>query len=199
MTAQDVIREYFRYLSKIEGTQLKAPQFQSTRLQEQAGAFITWCEENNIRGRDVGLFLQFRLDGARARRFRVPFKALPNAKMATAWHAWGAQKYRVRAWEDQQHAGMRTERVTQIKDLRRLLPATESYQIMHLREGRADVCMATPDYSGGFHPKSRACVACPMAIQCAAKLCAAHGFDVPALRRDELYKLPSEVLAAVIA
>jgi len=197
MDAKTVIREYFQHLSKIERTQFKPPKFPSSRILEQAAEFLRWCEAKNIQ--EPELYIRFRLDGGRARRFRIPFKALKSEAVAEAWHKWGATKYRVGEWTQKQHAAIRPAEVDRIKSLRYLAPATESYQYFHVAEGRVELCMATPQYSGGFHPMSRVCPSCPKSIACADKLNQAHGFNVVDLRHGRIERLPREIQAAAIA
>jgi len=195
-TAEDVIREYYRYLSIIERRQYKPPEFPSQRLLDHAAAYLRWCEAKAVR--EPELFLRFRLDTSRAARFRLAMRLLPSDKQAARWHLSAGSHYRVKGWTARQHEGIRPG-VDHIKALRPLIPAMEAYQYYHAVEGRQDACMATPEHSGGFHPKSRICPSCPKAIACSNAQNQREGFDVAALRRGEVWALPKAIASAAIA
>ena len=64
--------------------------------------------------------------------------------------------------------------------------------------GKEAMCVAQPSLSGGFHPHSMICPACPSATACATKLNAKHGFDVVALRLGKVDGLPEHVRKVVV-
>ncbi len=56
----------------------------------------------------------------------------------------------------------------------------------YLSEGRPDECMENMDETLGFHPKSIACVRCPMQTHCMNALQQRVSFNIFALRRGEI-------------
>ena len=87
---------------------------------------------------------------------------------------------------------------SEVKELRVLTRGMEAAKHPYVTTGRHELCLAEIEYTGGFHPASRACTACPIGVRCAAKLYQQHGFDVVSLRAGRLHVLPREIAAAAV-
>lgn len=68
-----------------------------------------------------------------------------------------------------------------------LVGAAEDQKRAHRRHGQSHICMReTPVTTYGFHPKSKTCVECPIANECATNLRRLVGFDIIALREGRM-------------
>ena len=74
----------------------------------------------------------------------------------------------------------------------------EATKRRYAAEGAAELCEAQLAFSGGYHPGSAWCVACPRAFSCAVAMREKHGFDVSALRAGRLAGLPDRIVSAFV-
>ena len=85
-----------------------------------------------------------------------------------------------------------------VKHLRLLTKGQESAKHPYAASGRYDMCLVETDITGGYHPLSKHCPTCPVAVRCVAKLLQQYGYDVRALREGWLHRLPKEIAVAAI-
>lgn len=70
---------------------------------------------------------------------------------------------------------------------RDLSPAVEGIKRQFVQTDNAGTCMAQMlDRTLGWHPKSPVCLGCPVACECAIRLCGLVRFNVLALRRGKI-------------
>lgn len=192
--AGDVVREFYAWR---ERTTKKPPPVGNARhgALATAGEFIVWCREQEIE--DPIAFLRWRLERAEHAGHPISIKALRSPAFAERWREWGEgiSLDDAKAKKLLRQAGSALEQ--NVKTLRILTPGMEAAKHPYAA-GRSEMCLVETELTGGFHPASRYCPTCPVAVRCAAKLYKQHGFDVVALRRGALYALPREIAAAAV-
>jgi len=192
-TAGKVLQHYYGLREK-RGP--KPPGFFRERAWGHARAFLAWAEEQGID--DPLRYLVYRFEVG-DHNDRIPNLAqLRSNKLALIYLSDWQQGERDAAdgyARLERRAGSKQEQA--IKALRILTSGHEAAKTHYL--GRAELCRAESDITGGFHPESRFCPTCPQAVRCAAQLHKRFGFDVVALRAGRLHHLPKEVAAAAIS
>jgi hypothetical protein len=194
--AGDVAREFYRIREQHTGRPTPRG-WSNQRTLDGARRFLEWCREQEID--DPLAFLRWRMDCAKHAGHPVGMEQLRSAVLAGRWKEWAEGRVLEQRQAERLARVAGTQREQAIKALRILTPAMEAAKYPFASTGRHALCLAQPlDYSGGFHPESRYCPSCPLAVRCAARLYEVHGFDVVALRAGRLYALPREVAAAAV-
>lgn len=172
------------------------PQKATASHLRQAKTFLAWCEKKGI---DPGRYLTYWFQaGDKMGRRSINLLRLRSNALAEAFVEFG-EGY---VCEDERYRKLREEagskQQQQVKALRILTVGHEALKARYYGRN-PELCLAEIELSGGFHPESRYCVHCPVAVRCAAKLYQVHGFDVVALRSGRLRDLPPDVAAAAVS
>ena len=196
--AGDVLDTFYRL--REQHFRIPIPQFRaqshSAKQVALAQRFLAWCKAEEIT--DVPGYMRHRIEAGAHAGHPVGLAQLPSARMAELWREWreGEHLEQQRAEKLARAAGTRAEQA--VKELRVLTRGMEAAKHPYVTTGRHELCLAEIEYTGGFHPASRACTACPIGVRCAAKLYQQHGFDVVSLRAGRLHVLPREIAAAAV-
>ncbi len=182
----------------------------SIRSKRAAGAYITglkltpgrlsafsemadWCEEHGIDPRRWlhSLFV------ARHWLFAPPLKHLKSQKHLKRYEAMEGSMpvYRERIAAEQHEIDDVAGRV--FDSGRDISHTAETLKIRYARTGQPGRCMelmGTETF--GFHPGSRVCGVCPLAIACGAMLQSRVSYDIQAVRRGEVTPQQARVMAA---
>ena len=192
-TAGKVLQHYYELRQK-RGP--KPPGFFRDRVWDHANAFLAWAAEQELD--DPLRYLDYRF-AVGDHNGRIPNIAqLRSVKLAALYRSEWKQGGRDAAdGYDFVKRRSGTKREQAVKALRILTGANEVAKSHYV--GRAELCRAQSDMTGGYHPESRYCPTCPQAVRCAAQLHQTYGFDIVALRAGRLKYLPKEVAAAAIS
>lgn len=163
---------------------------------KQIEDYLKWCQGQGVS--DPIAFIDYRFECADHTGYVPQVHQLRSNRLAELWRDYreGCHLEQQRGEKLERRAG--SVREQQIKHLRHLTAGHEAFKAPYFASGQASMCLAQPELSGGFHPESRYCPKCPRAVECAAQLYQAHGFDVVSLRAGRLNVLPPEVAAAAV-
>jgi hypothetical protein len=190
--AGEVLQTFYR-LKKERGNPV--PSYFRKELWETAERYLSWCQQEHID--DPLAFLHYRFQCADHTGYPLPLKGICSSAIAKNWREHGEGS----SLEAQAYEALVTEAGTpleqQVRALRLLTRGNEALKAQY-QDGRQELCLTEIDLSGGFHPESRYCPTCPVAVRCAAALYRKHGFDVVSLRAGRLHVLPSDVAAAAV-
>jgi len=186
-----IIDTYYELRARFGGR--PRPNFRRSAVRG-ATAYVAWCERAGID--DPLLFLRYRFECAQYTGYQMTWPRLRSNRLALVWQEWREGHALADVAAERLKAEAGTPRKQAIKTLRVLTRSMVEFQGRHL--GRAELCAVEVQFSGGYHPESRHCPACPAAVRCAANLYQAHGFDVVALRTGRLHALPADVAAAAV-
>jgi len=156
-----------------------------------------WCLKNSIDPRRF-LYHQFKI---RNWLFAPTLLSLTPSKTSA--------KKRIATYQEMKETPVFTDVIYQAINIQRhhegtifdrnrdLSPMAEAMKSRYLAVGRANACMDQMDeYTYGFHPKSRSCLACSLSQQCLAKLQQNMAFDVVALRNGALSLQEAQVITS---
>lgn len=189
--AGEVLRTFYQEREK---RGVRTPTLFRKRLWGHAETFLAWCKAEGVD--DPIAFLSWQWQIADGANRLVQIHRMRSKKLAAAWKKQGGEgRYldRALAGDVEQRSG--TVQKQQLNELRVLTVGMEAMK--HQYAERRHLCIAEIEYTGGYHPESRYCPSCPLAVECSAKLYQANGFDVVSLRAGRLHALPSEILAVV--
>lgn len=190
--AGEVLRAFYREREK---RGIRTPTIFRKRVWGHAEAFLAWCRAEGIA--DPLKFLAWRWQLADEGRRLLEIHRLRSKKLAEAWLRQGGEQRRdVHAHMESVEARTGAIEKQAIRELTVLTRGMEAAKY-HYAE-RRHLCVAEIEYTGGFHPESRFCPSCPVAVECAAKLYQAYGFDVVSLRAGRYHAIPRSVLAAAM-
>jgi len=191
-----IIETYYELRDRIEGRPkpTRIGRKTITRNRANAAAYLKWCRNAGID--DPALFMRYRFECAKHTGYWCTWTKLRSNKLAVMWKEWreGHALADVHAERLKHEAGSAKKQA--VKTLRLLTRSMETYQARYV--GREELCAATTEHSGGYHPESSHCPTCPQAVRCAAALYQRHGFDVVALRAGRLHSLPADIVAAAV-
>lgn len=164
---------------------------------KQVTRFLKWCGKNDIDDPIGYLGYWFKVGDHNGQPPEM--WKMTSARLAELWKRWleGEHLEEVRYERLKQRAGSRSQQ--QIKALRILTRGHEAVKAPYWQKQQHTLCLTEIELSGGFHPESRYCAHCPVAVRCAAKLYTQHGFDVVSLRAGRLRDLPADVAAAAVS
>lgn len=159
-----------------------------------AQKYLDWCTKNAV---DPIQFMRDRFQHlTRTIGIRPKFNALASPKLLEVWRK--REPYAVKQQEeDRLHREAGDPRLQAIRSAHLLTPGQDSFKKPYVLSGRSELCLAQPDYSGGFHPSSQYCRECPSAVRCVQDTNERWGFNVVALRSGRHDLLPREVLTAI--
>lgn len=189
--AGEVLRAFYRAREK---RGIRTPTIFRKRLWGHAETFLAWCKKEGIG--DPIAFLEWRWGLADEGNYLLEIHRLRSKKLAHAWLEQGGEGRQAevaRMVDVERRTGSIAKQA--IQELRILTVGNEAAKYQY--PDRRRLCMAEMDYTGGYHPESRYCPTCPLAVECSAQLYARHGFDVVSLRAGRLHALPQEIAAAV--
>lgn len=158
--------------------------------------FAAWCKNQGIE--DVEGFLEFRMKCAEHSKWVPKTSQLRSNKIAEQWRNWKAGEVAQERIEQQHMRQAGSAQQQQLQALRLLTPNQELVKARYAQSGKPQLCVLN-ETSGGYHPESRYCPACPMALQCAGRLHQQHGFDVVSLRANRLHALPKSLVQTLVA
>jgi hypothetical protein len=193
VNAGDVLIHYYKLRQEHGGA--PAPQYFRKKTWACAEQYLAWCSKNQVE--PLG-FLELVFKAGRiSGRIPVLWRLRSN-KLLEIWRSngEGAIAEERAGAKLMQRAGTRREQA--IKNLKINTRGMESMRRHYAAQGTQQLCLLETDLTGGYHPESQVCPACPFAVQCSAGLYQRHGFDVVSLRAGRLYALPSDVAAAAV-
>lgn len=195
VTAGKVLQHYYALRAK-RGT--RSPAFFRKKAWAHAEAFLKWCAKTGIE--DPLRYLEFWFEVCDYTGKPPQLHRLRSNNLAETYLSEWQQDER--AAEDayttlKQRAGTREQQA--VKALRVLTHGMEAAKYPYASTGRYELCLAEVSLTGGFHPSSRYCPTCPVAVRCAAALYRINGFDVVALRAGRLHELPKHIATAAIS
>lgn len=170
-TVQEVLAYFAKLTRKHEGYTSSKSAFRS------AAAFLKWCKQYDVRQPLLFVWLRFCIvrSGHRAQSAHPSLVGMASEVLLPQYVAI-AERQR---FERELAAQFATQRERGLVGVHHGHEAVRrDYVVM----GRSDMCEAQLELSGGYHPFSTWCPACPRAITCAAKTNAEEGIDVVALR-----------------
>jgi hypothetical protein len=191
----EVIKSYRELIWKYRRREYPHPNVRDANDRQVAQAYLRWCDGHEA---DALAFLRKSFDYLNDKFKRSPRfnRGLHSEKQMAVWK--NGMEWRTLSTEASEVAA-RTQDATfsqTIRDLTFLLPGHEQFRRRHLLNGQSSVCMTQPQYSGGYHPKSRFCTGCPHAIECSGESNGRWNFNVTALREGRLDLVPSAVAKA---
>lgn len=179
----EVIDSYNRMLIHYRhGKRLVQVRYSDKKSRETVQKFIDWCDENEVD--DPAAFVRGRIYHSKEELSRSVFPKLthlrsPSILKGEFWR--DLADWFDRITYDQRVLGKMLEEQDGKRRLA-LAPLRDSHERFRRRHiGRAAVCRAS-EFSGGCHPRSPICSACPESKRCAEQTNERHGFDVVALR-----------------
>ncbi len=171
------------------------PDIRNPQDQVEAERYLRWCDDNEI---DEILFMEHRFRSLdRTRRAAPMFRSLKSDLMVESWKKGGESQAQQEQVSKKIMAGMDDSFTRAILDLDSLTPAQEHYKRIQWQRGGQEVCLVSPELSGGYHPLSRYCPYCPCSMDCITQLNAKWKFDVVALRMRRLEDVPERVAKAI--
>lgn len=195
ITAGRILQSYYQLRHDYGGP----PPPKALRFKKQwdhATAYLTWSEAAGV---DPLLFLRYRFEAAKHTGYIPKLHQLRSYQLAEIFKSeWKQDELSLSAAYDRLKAKAGTREQQTVKALRVLTHGHEAAKYPYISTGRWELCLAEINLSGGFHPSSRYCPTCPVAVRCAAELHRTYGFDVVALRAGRLNELPRDVAAAAI-
>lgn len=194
-SAGTVLQRYYELREKHGGK--KPPRYFRKGAWKHAGDFLAWCVKAGIEN-PLG-FLQYRFEAAEHTGYVPTLIQLRSNHLAELWHSFKEADHDVQEWSDRMHAKAGSREKQQLVALRILTPGHEAVKQPYRLQAQEALCLASIELSGGYHPESRWCPQCPKAVECAAALYRAYGFDVVSLRAGRLHALPREVAAALVS
>lgn len=147
--------------------------------------FIAWCNEHEVGDPKLWIWMRFKF----MKSGYPGFASLGSEALIPTYKRLLAKRSRERVVKDRGKGAA-------VRALIDCTPAQEAVRERYV--GKEAMCVAQPSLSGGFHPHSMICPACPSATACATKLNAKHGFDVVALRLGKVDGLPEHVRKVVV-
>lgn len=187
-TESQVVEHYYDLYAKQGGRKPVA-----TRIGDQvtAGKYLAWAQKQQI---DPLGFIDFLFQ-----RFVPEIYRLRNNAMAEQYRKWGQDKQ-----EEQKNLAEQSRRLhapledQHYKDMLVLTVGMEAMKHPYVTTGRHHLCLAEFELTGGYHPSSRYCTTCPLAVECSAQLYQAYGFDVVSLRAGRYWAVPQEVVSRAL-
>lgn len=182
-TVQEVLAQYAKLANKHEGFSATRPAW------DAAASYLRWCKNVGVTQPLLFMWLRFRIlrSGARSRTVHPSLSNMASEALIPRYEAL-IERQRV---EHEMKAGWATQRE------RELVGVNHGHEAMrrnYVVMGKAELCEAQIEETGGYHPFSKWCPACPRAITCAAALNKQEGFDVVALRLGRI--TPEQASAA---
>ncbi len=151
----------------------------------QARALLEWCTKHRIE--DPRMYIRVRVQ--LAKDYTPKFRSLASEAVIEAYRERFAPV--VLASKLRSEAG--SVEAQYIRSLRLNPLAHELVRRDYAAAGKTHLCVAQPELSGSFHPKSPSCGSCAHRAPCASRLLAREGFDVIALRAGRYDLLPAEI------
>lgn len=147
---------------------------------DACSAFLRWCRENEVLQPLLFMWLRFRiLRVGRGQRARPSLQNMASPALLS--------RYRAIVQRHEYESGLKKKFSTQReRELISVGSGDEAVRRDYVINGRTDLCEAQQGLSGGYHPFSAWCPACPRALTCAQRLNEREGFDVVALRLGKL-------------
>ncbi len=200
ITTENAIHIYYDLREKHRRPRpLKTSQQRAEMDERDMGRFLAWCVELGIDEPVAYMTERFREMSLASRRRAVPrISQLKSDALAKRWTGW-LEGERV---ADAGYAKRMAHEDHDALVIRALAAAPhvtkEAFKRRFALEGAHEVCEAQIQHSGGYHPGSPWCTACPSARGCTAALEQIHGFDVVALRCGKFADLPASVVSALV-
>ena len=195
VSAGTILQKFYELRQKHAGK--KPPAFFRKRVWGHAEAYLAWCGKAGVR--DPLAFLEYRFEAAQHTGYVPQLHQLRSNKLAALWKGFKRDEHDVQKWSDDLHDRAGSRRSQLVRQLRILTPGHEAAKQPYASPERRQLCLAELDLTGGFHPDSAFCPACPLAVQCAAQLYQRYGFDVVSLRAGRLHALPRKVTMALVS
>lgn len=170
-TVQEMLAEFDRMSGGLGGYTQSRPAW------DAAATFLRWCKANGVDQPLLFMWLRFRVvrSGRGTHGARPSLQNMASPALLKRYFA---------IVERQQFEGeMKKQFDTQHE--RSLVSVNAGHEAVrrdYVINGRTDLCEVQQGISGGYHPFSKWCPACPRAATCAQRLNAEEGFDVVALR-----------------
>jgi hypothetical protein len=183
-TVQEVLDEFDRLAGGLGGYT------RSRGAWNAASSFLRWCREHHVEQPKLFMWLRFRVVRVgRGSRARPSLQSMASEALLTRYHTMVQRM----SWESAQKKLMDTQFE---RELISVNSGNEAVRRDYLVNGRTDLCEAQINLSGGYHPFSKWCPACPRAASCAKRLNEREGFDVIALRLGKIAQAPEHVRRA---
>lgn len=194
MTPDDVVDAYYAQLAA-RRPNVREPKKRTGSL-KTAQQFIAWATTNELE--HPLLYVKWRVDSAHAARFQLKLTQLIDERARAKWVEYQSSRFRVMRSTEKLMSTVKTPEVQAILDLQRApSPQQEAYRLRHNQMQQTAACMATPNYSGGYDPRSKICPNCPQCVGCSGKLYQDNGFDVAAFRLGRIDVLPARIRAVI--
>ncbi len=175
------------YITSVGASLLSRPKYL-----EALEAMAAWCDDHNI---DPRHWLHS-LFACRQWMYSPPPKHLTSAKHLKRYQTMGeAPEYRARIAAEQHAIDDAAGRVFNWgRDISHGAELLKIRYVSHLQSpGR---CMSAMAETFGYHPKSRTCMKCPIAIACNAMLQSKVNYDILAVRQGAMTPQQASTMAA---
>lgn len=183
-TVQEVLAEFDRLSGGLGGYT------KSRGAWDAAASFLRWCKANEVKHPKLFMWLRFRVVRVgRGHRARPSLQSMASDALLSRYFAMEERQ----EWEQSQKELMATQFERELISVNSGHEAVRRDYVVNLR---ADLCEAQIGLSGGYHPFSKWCPACPRATSCAQRLNEREGFDVVALRLGKIAQAPEHVRRA---
>lgn len=170
-TVQETLAEFDRMSGGLGGYT------QSRGAWDAAASFLRWCKAEGVEQPLLFMWLRFRVVRA-GRKHASARPSLQNMASPAL-----LKKYFAIVERQQFECGMKKQFDTQHeRSLVSVASGNEAVRRDYVVSGRTDLCEVQQNLSGGYHPFSKWCPACPHAVSCAQRLNEREGFDVVSLR-----------------
>lgn len=141
--------------------------------------YIDWARN---RGVNAEAFMRWRMEAAERVGYTLYLSGMTSDRHLKMWREWAGTKSAVKKQQAFIQGRVDPSAAQKLDLATKLLAQHEQYRRNMVDDGTPERCMKEPQYSGGYHPHSRFCPLCPMAIRCAVALNEAYGGDLVALR-----------------
>jgi len=197
MDVETLIERYNALRTTVTGGRPGGASLQSVKDVKGAEKFLDWCAEEEIEPIEfMESYCRFQF----TKRGFFPRVNSLRSKSPVVLDIARRRQYRKAATKAEELVAKRAEARTPsgafVRGLRRLAPYQEKAREAMI--GKEALCLVSMNLTGGYDPRSRVCIGCPLAVRCSAELNRRAGFDVAALRAGRLDQLPKAVASAAV-
>ena len=177
MTRGEIFRLFYELRQQYDGT--PPPARFSKGSATAIDGYIAWCAKHKLSAEG---FMRWRFEAAKVTGYKIDIYRLRSDVHRKMWNEWGGGKIAKARREKRIAETIDPSKRRQLELATALLVQHEQFRRNMLADGKAALCMDSQEFSGGFHPHSRFCSACPEATRCGVKLNEKYGGDMVSLR-----------------
>lgn len=192
MTAGELLTHYYAQRARHFGR--PNPKGWRNAAFDAAERYLARCEKEGV---DPLHFIEWRMQHtAKASRYAPAITRLIGPKSLASYRERGRGVVHMQRAHDALTAEFDETRVSSgLRELAELHHMHEAMRMSH--RGSETICMVERELSGGYHPKSGVCQACPIGLRCAAALNEAYGWDVVNYRAGRVDVVPARLRLAI--